>query len=331
MSNAIADIAADWVVRMSAGPLSAEEQTRLDAWVGADPRHQGALLRAQAGWRDLDRLAALHGQLSIESTGASALASTDAAPEVPSWKARFTPAWRYAASVLIAVGISVAMWGALNRHPAHVTQVGEMRRVALPEGSILTLNTDSDAVIAFDEQRRRVILRRGEATFQVAHDTQRPFLVVAGDITVKAVGTAFDVRLTHGLVDVTVTEGVVEVFQGEEGQAAARRVGKNTIVRVPASGVISTLPLPAEQAQRRLAWQEGLLVFQGESLAQAAAEFSRYSEREIHVDGTALAAQPVFGVFHTHDVSAFVQAAASSFEARVVETDDSIRLIGAGS
>src|SRR5262249_46344641 len=158
-----------------------------------------------------------------------------------------------------------------------------------------------------------------EATFEVAHDVTRPFLVSARGLTVKAVGTVFDVRLRDDRVDVTVTDGVVELNSG--GTALPpQRVAKNTTAHIPSgSGSGSPQLTTGQSTERQLAWHGGLLVFEGESLSQAAAEFSRYSERKVVVSGASLAARPIFGVFRTDNVSGFVRAACDAFGARAVE------------
>src|SRR5690606_20513701 len=107
----------------------------------------------------------------------------------------------------------------------YASNVGEVRRIALDDGSYMLLNTDSLAVIQFSEARRDVRLEKGEALFEVAKDPQRPFVVNAGDLTVKAVGTAFVVRREDSSVEVTVTEGVVEVARpGEPATEQPQRV-----------------------------------------------------------------------------------------------------------
>ncbi len=315
MSGPIDDIAADWVVRLAAEQLSSHQQAQLDAWVAADPRHQGALLRAQAVWQDIDRLSSLHGRIEVDAVSAPAH--------------RFIPTdWRYAAAFLVAILIAAGAWWKTHpRPPVQMTAIGEMRQVVLPEGSILTLNTDSKAMIAFDEDRRRVTLEKGEASFKVAHDARRPFVVEAGNTTIKAVGTAFDVRIARGGINIIVTEGVVDLQTGPTAASPPRRVTKNTAAQIPSNGPLTLSELPDHAAEKDLAWQSGLLVFEGESLATAAAEFSRYSPRPIRISGSRLAARPIFGVFKTHDAAAFAKAAAATLGARVAESDTAIELL----
>src|ERR1700759_4594591 len=119
MSEAIAETAAEWVIRLASGPLSANEQGQLDAWVAADPRHQGALLRAQAGWRDLDRLAALYGP-----QGAPHIAA-DSTERSARRRVRVWQRWSLAASVVLAISLGATFWFLHHGREVLTTQVGE--------------------------------------------------------------------------------------------------------------------------------------------------------------------------------------------------------------
>ena len=106
------------------------------------------------------------------------------------------------------------------------TQVGEVRRLTLDDGSALALNTSSVLQVKFAADERRIVLRQGEASFQVAHDEDRPFVVQAGDVSVRAVGTAFSVRMRQQELEVVVTEGVVEVLVREARRASKRSASR---------------------------------------------------------------------------------------------------------
>jgi transmembrane sensor len=309
MNRSVSDIAADWAVRLDAGPLSDADAARLDAWIGEDERHRGALYRAQAVWGDLDRVAGL----------------ADTAPAAPARRIS-APVWRYAAGIAAAalVGGGAYVW--TQQPDRYVSQVGEMRRLVLEDGSVLTLNTDSEATVRFTRAGRDVVLKRGEANFEVAHDTARPFVVHADKVSVRAVGTAFDVRLDRRQVDVAVTEGVVEVAGRKPGAApVVQRVARGGALTAAKDGS-ELRSASAEAADRRMAWREGLLIFQGESLGAAAAEFDRYNQRKIVIEGQGLAQRPIFGVFRTTNVEAFAQAA-TTLGARVEVKDDAIHLV----
>jgi transmembrane sensor len=197
----------------------------------------------------------------------------------------------------------------------------------LDDGSALALNTQSVVQVKFDADERRVVMRRGEASFQVAHDEQRPFVVQAGDVAVRAVGTAFNVRMRAEGVEVIVTEGVVEVTRTNGGRnASLQRIHHNEEVIAEAARPTAVAQVSDEQIERRLAWQEGRLIFDGEQLAAAAAEVNRYSAVPVVIDDPVLAEKQFVGTFKIGDARAFVHAAAAAFDARVREEKDALRL-----
>lgn len=305
--------AAAWAARADRGPLSPEAQTALEAWAAADPRRAGAYARAMAANTYLDQAAALGPNLSAEAA--------------PAWTRRRTFAavgGAIAASLFGVVGTSL-LW----THGRIATPKGDVRRVSLPEGSAVTLNTDTAIRPDFSPAERRVALLRGEALFDVAHDPSRPFRVVAGDVRVEAIGTSFTVRRhVDGAVEVVVRQGLVDV----------RRLGADTGLRLAAataSRVTSDEPLLAEvrspeAVDKALAWREGRLDLTGKTLAAAATEFARYSDYQIRFDDPALGRLEVSGVYSISDPEGFANAAALSL-GLVAEPDAGGILIRASS
>lgn len=307
-------IAARWVMRMDRGELGETEQRDLDVWLEADSRHRGAFIRAQAIWCDMDRVAAL---------GAGELIS---APQ-PRWSAASLQ--RAAAIAACVLALTLASVGVSSRYLAgrETTDRGETRRLLLDDGSALALNTQSVLQVKYDDDERRIVLRSGEATFQVAHDEQRPFVVQAGGVSVRAVGTAFNVRMKPEGVEVTVTEGVVDILRTDDpNKVAIRRVHHNEEVIAQAEQPIEVTPLSDDVIARRLAWQEGRLIFDGERLSAAIAEVNRYSPVRVVVDDPTLAEKAFIGNFKIGDTRGFAHAAAAAFNMRVVEQDQTLHL-----
>lgn len=305
----IEEIAAQWVLRQDRGALSQEEQRDLDAWLERDSRHRGAFVRAQAMWVDLDRIAALNA----------------GRPTSDQLVTQRLPLARAAAIAGACFAVALSLFGVSRAYLAgrETTDLGEIRRITLDDGSAVALNTSSVMQVQFEREQRRIVLRRGEASFQVAHDEQRPFVVQAGDVSVRAVGTAFTVRLREdGSVGVVVTEGVVEVVRADGSSEASRRkqrVSRNHEVIADTRQPIETAALSPSEVARRVAWEEGQLVFDGEHLQQAAAEVNRYAPTPVVIDSPRLADKSFVGVFRTGDARAFAQAAAAAFDARVYE------------
>jgi transmembrane sensor len=344
-SNQGTDLTASkWAVRLNERALTADEQTELDQWLAADTRHRGALLRARAAWADLDRLAALRGDVpparSEEDEDAplqllpTAMAAPPTIPEsaemqcdAPANHAQSRRRFLIAAG-LVSVSLGGAgMWWIEQGDRTYVSKLGQIRRVNLSDGSHMVLNTASEATVRFDKKRREIELATGEGLFQVAKDPARPFVVHAGSVSVRAVGTVFAVRTVDQRVDVTVTEGVVELFDNSvSGSGVIHRVTANEHATVMDTRQVQVQGIHHDEAERQLAWRDGMVDFAGERLIDAVGEINRHNHRHIVVDDPALASRPVVGLFRANDPSGFSETVATALGARSVVQDDAIHL-----
>lgn len=326
MSNArqpaakIEDRAAHWAIQLEGGALSEAEEAALESWLAEDPRHQGALLRAQATLAYLDR--------------GRALGEGNASPMEfpPSEEMVYTNRRRFLK--LSAAGVATAAAGLggftiLTRRKQQeiMTQIGEVRRVPLADGSVAVVNTASRVAIALQPKQRDIRLEQGEAWFQVAHDKTRPFIVQAGTVRVRAVGTAFAVRRRAGGADVLVTEGVVETWiEGQEGRR--RRLAAGAQSYIDTSGSLNTTRENVQQdVERALAWRSGEIVLDGQTVDYAAAELNRYNRQRIVIVDPAIGQERLVGYFLTSDPGKFANAVADMTGARIVEKEGEI-LIG---
>ena len=307
------DAAARWASKLDDG-LADAEQEALQDWLDGDSRRAGALLRAEACLSLTRRLRATAPDTSMVD---------DAMPSVSrrSMIGRMVTAGGIAVA---AAGAGVLLWPAGGA--TYRTAVGEVRRVPLADGSIASINTASSLRVAIGEQQRTVMLDRGEAWFQVAHDPSRPFIVEAGSVEVRAVGTAFSMRRRDDGVDLLVTEGVVEARTGAGDAATTLRVkaGETAYLsmiaksRPPAAGT--------GDVERALAWRHGEIALEGQTLGEAAAEINRYNVVQISVDRT-IADQQFVGYFRTNDPLAFARTVATVSGAKVTEDAGNIRIV----
>jgi transmembrane sensor len=285
-------------VKLDAG-ASKEDLRDIEAWLERDPRHAHILVEAAQMWDQASVLSELAELFPLQATRAapSALRKT-----------------LYAAAAVLVAGVMLTVGGFLNEFgdagtvaapprvlsAIHVTRIGEQKRVALPDGSEIMLNTDTRVEVNYTEAARGVTLVRGEGHFTVATDATRKFRVQAGSGFVEAIGTAFTVQhLQDTVVEVTVTEGVVELTRAvapppstqpaaaQTAQTAAQEVritaGESATV-TEAEPEIQTRAVPTQQLQQQLAWQHGMLIFQGSSLEEVITEVSRYTPVRIEVD-----------------------------------------------
>lgn len=212
----------------------------------------------------------------------------------------------------------------LHGELARSTARGERLTLVLEDGSVLTLNTDSRARIRYSDEQRRITLERGQALFEVARDTARPFVVTAGDQEVRALGTAFDVRLSGAQVEVTLLEGRVTVGAAAAAIASDTAVAPHRAPTVLEPGqqlVAHARDLPQlhqPDVQRVVSWRNGQVIFQDDPLASAVEEMNRYARRQVVLADDRLEALRVSGAFDTGNTALFVEALTSYFPIRVV-------------
>lgn len=356
----IEQAAADWIaLRSDAGRAwTLGDQAALDAWLAQSTAHQVAFIRLQAVWQRGDRLKALgagmpRGEVpppgawrqspffrhrSLEPSTARAETSSVAGP--PNFAGlRFKPRARShaprrglrlastAAGVLLAAVLGYGTWyfGAMDE-AAYRTPVGATQTVPLADGSQAVLGSGTDLRVALSPRARMLELQQGEAYFQVAKDAGRPFVVQAGDARVIAVGTRFAVRRDAGALRVVVTEGTVRL-EGIHGDAAvpARLFAAGTVARLQ-DGKLDVQTGVAEQAEQLLGWRRGEVLFSATPLAEAVAEFNRYTPRKLRIQDASLAQMRVDGSFRTDNVDGFVRLLEQAFPVRAERTAEAIVL-----
>lgn len=308
--------AARWAVLADNQPLDAAVQAELDAWLKESPRHHGAFVRA---------CAVLAAVSDVGGAGA------DARPQGNPPR-RKVLLWGSSGLVAAAAAASLAFGFFAKDGPVrYQAPRGEVRLLTMADGSIATLNTDTEISVRFTKSSREIQLIAGEALFEVAKDAARPFTVNMGDTVVRAVGTAFVVRnLTGEPAQVLVSEGAVDMFR-----ASSKRGGQ---VRVPANARAVALDVPyptvritdtnldPEAVARKLAWRRGMLVFESATLKQAAAEFGRYSDVRIIIDDPQIADLRITGLFSAANPVEFARGAAASHDLKVEITPTGIML-----
>jgi transmembrane sensor len=216
--------------------------------------------------------------------------------------------------------VAVSLWHSRQ----YTTEVGEVRRVPLADGSVATLNTQSSLEIRLQREERQLNLARGEVWFEVAKDTTRPFIVRAGLVSIRALGTAFSVRRREESTDVLVTEGVVEAWvQGAAGHKI--RLPAGTHATLTAAGTAEVKEAPSV-VQRTLAWREGEIALEGETLSEAVVEFNRYNTRKLIIDDPELAKALLVGHFRATEPEAFARAVSSTLGAQVTEGPNTLTL-----
>jgi transmembrane sensor len=325
--RALADVeeeAAAWVWRLDDEDIEPKLHTEFEQWLRRDPRHRRAFEDLGGVWQSLDTLAEAKRDEKV-ATFVAEERRLQAAPQV---KRRRRPArWLgrgVAASLLIAIGV-LSWYHQEHESRTLSTAVGQHRNVTLADGSVVDLNTNSIVETRFTRTERSIYLRKGEALFTVAKNPDRPFVVIAGHTRVRAIGTAFNVRMyDQGRVEVIVTQGRVEVLQGGAPVFADSDVAAPARVPLPRSELTSgqrfqlgaTSPvdtLSDATVDSALAWREGAIVFDGVPLAKAIEELNRYTDARLVIVDPEIQGMRVGGRFRTDDVDGFVAALNRAF------------------
>jgi transmembrane sensor len=334
----ISQEAVDWFVANREG-LDVTQRRHFLGWLRTSPVHVEEYLQiAKVG----QQLAAAPMESSLDLLVDQARAEEGSEDDVDvqanaPWRRRELPAspWRSwlravaAAAALGVMGLGFLRWngGTLQEEPVlrFAAARGAQLTQRLSDGSVLYLNTDTSVVVRLRSSERRVEIERGEAMFEVAHDTTRPFRVIAGAAQIVAVGTKFDVyRQQPESTLVTVVEGRVRVgpsaavgklsaSSGEGGAPGASSgeanrggtaVAAGEQVRL-VSGAVSSGPTEVD-AQRATAWLRRRILFERQPLSNVAAEFNRYTRTPIEIETAELRGLAISGSFEEDDVESFV-------------------------
>jgi transmembrane sensor len=331
--------AATWIARRECDDWSADDQVQLDAWIKTSTDNRVAWLRVSAAWQQASRLRALttsvpHGTVParddvhipfFDSGGAAGMPSPTSSGKTLH---RTHVRARALAGGVVLVAAAIAAWYLLRVGPSYHTEIGALQAVSLTDGSKVTLDTNTRIHVDVTQTERRVDLEHGEAYFEVAKDLARPFVVIAGDKRIVAVGTQFSVRNERGEIRVIVTEGRVRV---ERGAGATMRhmmqLEAGSIARAGPDAVLVE-DQPIAELEQLLSWRTGRLSFEDSTLADAVAEFNRYNTRRIVIVDPAVAAIRVGGSFRATNIDAFVRLIASDFPITATRQGQEIVLSG---
>lgn len=319
---------ADWDARLRSPDCSVEDRKAFESWYAESSANRKNfdgltdLLESIRELRDEPEMRSLQEWAIDPGSGNGS-------------KRRTLVAWSGAAAAVmaaVAVGLTVLVQSGselpvFNRAPIYTTAVGERSTVNFVDGTVADLNTDTELRLQFTEERRSVELIKGQALFNVARDESRPFVVIAGDQRIVAIGTVFDVRINGSEVAVTLVEGRVDVEpiakagSIEPPTPIRMRPGERLITHSTASSIAVPVVEPTD-AKRATIWREGRVFFDKTKLSDAIAEMNRYSVVKIELDQDSLAEIPVSGMFRTGRQNSFVETLESYFPLKVEKMDN---------
>ena len=326
-----------WIAQLDGDQVpSREDLAALHEWISRSPLHRAEIERLSDLWGDMNILTELATPLdkpqhSQTDTFLGRLIVLLSSP------GRLTA---MSAILLFSIAAVVTFWGQ-NETGALVnltysTEVGVQRMVKLPDGSMIELNTNTQVEVDYNRERRKIRLLRGHAHFDINYNPDKPFIVYAGANLMRAVGTAFSVRLRDTDIEVIVTEGRVELawvkniaIAGDSSidiqysdtvvELAVLKAGQRAIFKEQIDDIRS---IEKEEMARKLSWRDGMLIFSGESLEFVIEEVSRYTPISIEFLDPGLRDLRIGGYFRVGETEALFEALETNFNVQVSYTSD---------
>lgn len=288
------DQASAWLARLQTRSVTTAELAEFARW-RREPRNAAAYERAEGIWNESAKLSDDPDMLAALS------AATSRRP--PDKRRRIAIAAFAGVLALAVVTFGLMRFTPMFSAPVYRTAVGERSMAKLDDGSRMQLDADSEVSTLFDDARRRIVLKRGQAFFAVRHDAERPFVVDAGEgLTVTALGTRFDVLRLGGSVRISLVEGSVAIKR-DDVLLVTLKPGE--VVEVGRTG-------PAVRSERPvtdvLAWRSGHLSFRDTPLELAVLEMNRYARRPLTVGAATDRGERISGEFSTDDPEGFAEA-----------------------
>jgi transmembrane sensor len=326
--DAIETAAARWTARRDVGS-SPDDERELQAWLAADPRHREVLAFHDATWSALVRPAAVGNAASLRAQLEKLATRRRARRRIA------TLAAVAGLAVLSVVTFRRAQSTPTLTTPASFAEVVTPERKTFPDGSVAELKENARIGVEFDARTRRIVLLAGEAHFAVQSDAGRPFVVAAGGIEVRAVGTAFSVRKETAAVEVIVTHGTVALEQPsaylspKPPQLATLDAGMLAVVELHTAPVPAIRSIPPTELSQRLAWRGPRLEFSRTPLAEAINLFNRHAPSDsprLAIGDAETAALRISGVFRADNAEAFVSLLETAFEVQVQRTERTVFL-----
>jgi transmembrane sensor len=337
-SAEIEEAAAAWFAKREGGHWQPADEAQLATWLEAATAHRVAFVRILAAWERSGRLNALgagiaQGTVPERDSWRFAPVSVDSVTVTESSDRHARHRWlrsrglRVIAALWVIATVAGTVWYfSIDRGKFYRTGIGAVSTVPLSDGSTVTLNTDTQVHVELAPHERSVKVDQGEVFFDVAHDSSRPFVVTVADERIIAVGTQFSIRRQDKDVRILVTQGRVRIERvGSSLGEAATSLDAGFEARTTPGALLIDQPT-STQFEQLLSWRTGHLLFRDTTLADAVAEFNRYTSRKIVIADPAIAGIRIGGSFHSDDIEAFLWLLQDGFPVEVEQRSDRIIL-----
>lgn len=315
--------AADWWTRLRDPRRSDDSARRWLDWTTADASRIDAFER-------IDELASQLGSIDPEARAALLREFSPQSAWRTHWLALTLAA---ACAVVIVTGGVLTLRStapATGKDERFTTAIAIDRDVALLDGSRVSLGGASELEAHFERDLREVELAKGEAYFEVAHDASRPFIVAAGAVSIRAVGTAFNVRRTGERVTIAVTEGRVRITSSE-GASMSRASGADALEAVAGQQVsydphASGLAVISISPAQATSWRDHRLEFVNEPLDIVVANINRYSTRPLRIADAQIGALTFTGTVRPDALDGWLRALGKILPVHVATSADAVTL-----
>ena len=333
-----------WIVQLDSARPTDEELREFRDWLNRSPLHKQVFKQVAAVWNDMDILSGL---LDVEIEKESKVTSGKATDFRSTFGLSGLNPVKLSAVFILGLTVTIACYifvpGFLKADTfaaEYQTAVGELKAVSLPDGSNVRLNTASKMDVSFNRESRVVRLAEGEAYFDVSHNPDKPFVVYAGKFAIKAIGTAFSVQVIDDGVDVTVTEGRVEVVSMKDTvhqssvpnlkqiDDASTRVpmvkGQHVIFNEEKQEIELAQQVKPEDIEKKLSWRDGMLIFDNDSLEDVVSEINRYTSTKIVISDSDLRDLRFGGYFRIDDMSSILDTFEEAFGIKVDRINENL-------
>lgn len=330
--DAMFDQASLWIAKMDRS-LTTQECEEFKAWLLENDQHQTLIIEMAGMWDKMDALENL-ADLFPEANKKSAIHSGS---KTKQWGVALAASFVLAVLVGLLTNNDLShLFNGEQEFVRYETAVGESSTIYLPDNSKVLLNTNSILLVRYTDDFRLLELQRGELHIDVAHDKSRPLSVVAKQKVIQAVGTAFSVQVNALEIELIVTDGKVLIGELAKEQSAneenltiptnslAVSKGEIASLAVVKRGIDSVAPIDTQSIKKSLSWRHGNLVFNGETLAQAMAEVSRYTSVKFEIADEELKHMKIAGRFKTGDVKGLIGALHHNFNIKTDRVNKSL-------
>lgn len=297
-----------WHVRLTSGAVVAPDAAiEFENWRHQSPEHEQAYRDIADLWQQLP------GPLLADRQRRRELAGKRRRSQLRQRSLGF------AAAASLVLAVVTGFYPDYLTHPLadYRTRIGEQTSVTLADGSVAHLNTDTAIDVSLSENERRVELLRGEAEFEVAHDSSRPFRVSAGSTTTEALGTRFIVRYDGEAGAVTLLQGKVRTSrpsaQGAQTDSATLQPGQQLAFNAESLGNLQSVALSNADA-----WRRGRLLMNFVPLKQVIAEINRYRRGQIKLLDDKLAEREVNIAVDIKQIDAWLEALQQTLPIKII-------------